>query len=73
MAQINLSLNDRELNHIIQLMEMTDFNNREDHDDEWNVFLTKLGSKLVKKYRSTGYETQPVRSLELRINEIKNI
>ena len=71
MAQFNLSLNENELLHLIQIMEMHDFNNCEDHDDEWNTFLTKLGTKLIKKYRSSGYTTKTVDELEWYIKKIK--
>jgi hypothetical protein len=70
MAQFNLSLNDRELNHIIKIIEMNEFNDFDYDDDEWKIFITKLGSKLIKKYHSSGYTTQSVNSLELRIKEI---
>ena len=70
MAQFNLSLNQDELHHLIMILEMTDFNNPEDHTDEWNVFLTKLGTKMVKKFRSSGYTSSSVNSLENRIKEI---
>jgi hypothetical protein len=52
-VSVQLSLD--ELSYLISTLEMHEFNNPEEHEDEHKKFLYKMCLNLIKRFRSSGY------------------
>ena len=70
MKNITITLTPNELLHLITIMEMNEFNDTESNSDDHNKFLSKLSIKMIKKFRTSGYDHQNCRLLEYRLKDI---
>jgi hypothetical protein len=61
---ISIQLTPDELAYLISTLEMHEFNNPEDDDDEHKKWLSKMCLKLIKRLRSSGYSTDAADRLE---------
>lgn len=53
--KISIQLSLDELAYLINTLDMHEFNNPEDHDDEHKKFLSKMCLTLIKRFRNSGY------------------
>jgi hypothetical protein len=53
--KISVQLSLDELSYLVSTLEMHEFNNPEDHDDEHKKFLSKMCLKLIKRLGTSGY------------------
>ena len=70
MKNISITLTPNELLHLITVMEMNEFHDIESNSNDYNKFLFKLSNKMIKKFRTAGYDHQNCRLLEYRLKDI---
>lgn len=61
--KLSVSFTSDELCHIIASLELHEFNNPDDHDDEHRKFMKGMCMKLIKGLHKTGYTTEPCNRL----------
>ncbi|CAB5214128.1 hypothetical protein UFOVP185_20 [uncultured Caudovirales phage] len=69
MKNISVSLSEEELYRIISVIELTQFENTEDHDENEKKLMKNLCLKLIRRYNTTGYTTD---TLETFKNNLTN-
>ena len=62
--KVSISFTSDELGHLISSLELHEFNNPEDHDEEHRKFMKGMCMKLIKGLHRTGYTTSVSDRLE---------
>lgn len=67
--KVSISFTFDELSHLIASLELHEFNNPEDHDEEQRKFMRTMCTKLINGLHKTGYTSSYSDSLERFLKE----